>query len=310
MSLLMRKRAVLAKIESTYGVDPTPTGAANAILIRDLEVSPMESKGVARSLVRPFFGNDESLPGTVNAKITFGCEIAGAGAAGTAPAFGPLLRACAFSETVTAGVRVEYAPVSAALESVTIIANVDGVQHKLTGCRGTVSFDFSEGAIPVMKFDMTGVFNAITDTAAPTNIFTAWQKPLPCNRVNTPTFSLHGYSAVVEKLSLDMANVIAFRSLIGGAEQVLLTDRKPAGSVSMEATTVAAKDWWTTIKNATTGALQLVHGTAAGNIVQVDAPNVQITSPKYADKDGVAMLNGSLVVVPSAGNDEIKITVK
>ncbi|MDB6061566.1 MAG: hypothetical protein JWM78_1669 [Verrucomicrobiaceae bacterium] len=310
MSLLTRKRVLLAKIESVYGTDPTPTGAANAVLIRDLDVSPMEAKNVSRDVVRPFFGNSENLPGTVSLKLSFGVEIAGSGTPGTAPAFGPLLRACGFSETVVASTRVEYAPVSTTPESVTLYANYDGVLHKGTGCRGTVSFDFSEGAIPAFKFEFTGVFNPVVDGAAPTPTYTAWQRPLPANRVNTPTFTLHSFASVVEKLSLDIANAITFRSLIGGVEQVLLTDRKPAGSVSMEATTVATKDWWTTIKSATTGPMQLVHGLIAGNIFQIDAPAVQITSPKYADKDGVAMLNGSLVVVPVSGNDEIKITIK
>lgn len=310
MSLLTRKRALLVKIESVYGTDPTPTGAANAILVRDLEITPMESKNVDRQLIRPYFGNSESLPGAVSMKATFGIEIAGAGAAGTVPAYGPLLRACAFSETINAGTSVVYAPVSQSLESVTMYAYIDGVLHEGNGCRGTVSLDFSEGAIPTFKFDLTGVFQPIVDAALPASVFTPFKTPLVVNRTNTPTFSLHGYSAVMEKLSIDLANAITYRSLPGGNESVQLTDRKPSGSISMEATTVAQKDWWTAIRNATTGALQLVHGVSAGNIVQIDAPKAQINSPKYADKDGIAMLSASLALVPNAGNDEITITVK
>lgn len=310
MSLRDKLRGLLVKIESVYGTDPTPTGAANAILVSNLEVSPMEGKGVDRQLIYPHFGNSESLPGAVNMKATFGVEIAGAGAAGTVPAYGALLRACAFSETINAGVSVVYAPVSAALESVTIYAYVDGVLHEGNGCRGTVSFDFNEGAIPVMKFDMTGIFVPIVDAALPTEVLTAFKTPVVVNRTNTPTIALHGYSAVMEKLSINMANAITYRSLPGGTENVQLTDRKPTGSISIEATTVAQKDWWTTIRNATTGALQLVHGTVAGNIVQVDAPKVQINSPKYANKDGIVMLSASLALVPNAGNDEITLTVK
>ena len=310
MSLAYKKRYIVAKIESSYGVDAVPTGAANAMQVSNLEPPTFEGKTVSRDLVRPYFGNSENLPGNVYQKITFGIEIAGAGAAGTVPAYGPLLRACAFSETISAGVSVVYAPVSSALESITIVYNNDGVNHKLLGCRGTVSLDFSESGIPMFKFDFTGVYGGITDVAASSLTLTAFQKPLPVNRTNTPTFTLHSYAAIVEKLSIDMANTVSFRSLIGGAESVQLTDRKPAGSISMEATTVAAKDWWTTVKNATTASMQLVHGITAGNIVQIDAPKVQITSPKYADKDGVTMLSAALVLVPNASNDEFTLTVK
>jgi len=309
MSLLKRNAALLAKIESTYGTDPTPSGAANAILVRSLDISPQETKTVARDVWRPYLGNSENLPGTVSAKATFEIELAGSGVPGTAPAWGPVLRACAFAETIIASTSVTYKPVSTAFESVTVYFNVDGVLHKITGSRGTVSFELAEGAIPVMKFEFTGVYNTVVDAALPTVTLTAFQKPLPVNRTNTPTFSLHGYSAVMEKLSINMANAVAFRSLIGGIEQVVLTDRKPAGSISIEATTVAAKDWWTSIKAAATGTMNLVHGLVAGNICTISAPAVQLHSPKYADKDGIVMLGASCVFAPASGNDEISIAL-
>lgn len=310
MSLLKRNAGILAKIESVYGTDPVPTGSANAMLVRNFTISPQETKTVARDVIRPYLGNSQNLPGTVNSKIDFEVEIAGAGAAGSAPAYGPLLRACAFAQTLNAGVSAVYSLVSTAFESVTIYCYLDKVLHKVTGCFGTVSFDFSEGAIPVMKFSFTGIYNTVTDATTPSETLTAFQLPLPVNRTNTPTFTLQGYSAVMEKLSFDMANAIAFRSLPGGNENVVLTDRKPAGSISIEATTVAAKDWWTSIKAAATGAMQLIHGVTAGNIVQVDAPAVQLYSPKYGDKDGIAMLQANLVLSPGSGNDELTLTIK
>ena len=57
MPLLTRKRLLLAKAEVTYGTDPTPTGAANAILVRNLEIVPLQSDIVQRELIRPYLGN-------------------------------------------------------------------------------------------------------------------------------------------------------------------------------------------------------------------------------------------------------------
>lgn len=309
MALLKRKGALLAKIESVYGTDPVPTGAANAILFSDFDLGPMEMKTVDRDNIRPFLGSNEQLPTGLFSKIDFTIEAAGSGAAGTAPAWGPLLRACGFDETVSAGVKVEYLPVSDAFESVTVYFNLDGVLHKLTGARGTVTFDFTRDWRPAMKFSLTGLFNTVADAAAPTVVLTAWQKPLAVNRTNTPTLTLHGYAGRVHSLTADMANDVIFRELIGAAMgEVLITNRKPVGNILMEAVTVATKDWWTSIKDITTGALQLIHGTVAGNKFQIDAPNVQLLNPKYQDQDGIAMLSCSMVYGPSAGNDEIKIT--
>ena len=386
MSLLTRKRTILAKIETVYGTDPTPTGAANAILVRNVNITPQETEIASRDLVRPFLGNSEQLPVAIHAAVDFEVEIAGAGTAGVAPAYGPLLRACGFAElilaaavagtaqaggasTITLAVaasgvdstynfftiritggtgsgqsrvisgyvgatkvatvyeawvtppditstysidaQVVYAPVSIGFESATLYFNVDGVLHKLTGARSTVAMDTNAKAIPVFKFKFMGLYSAVTDTVAPTVVFSAWIKPVPVNGVNTSGLRLHGYSTgVLSAMSIDMANSVVFRSLVG-AESVLITDRKPVGNITLEAGTVAAKDWWSDVKNATTGPLSITHGTVVGNKVIIGAPGVQLLKPVYQDLNGVQMLQMGMALVPgSSGNDELTISVQ
>ena len=60
MSLKTNKRTILAKTESTYGTDPTPTGSANAILLRNLSVVPLDGEFVNRDLIRGYFGNSNN----------------------------------------------------------------------------------------------------------------------------------------------------------------------------------------------------------------------------------------------------------
>lgn len=312
MPLLTRKAIILAKIETTYGQDANPTGAANAILVRNVNLTPLATEFVDRALVRPYLGNSERLPAAQFVQLEFEVEIAGGGApAGTPPKYGPLLRACGMSETINAGVSVVYAPVSAGFEALSIYHNQDGVLHRLLGARGSVALAFTSKQIPVYRFRFMGLWVQVTDTAAPTPDYAAFVTPSTVNNVNTPTFSIHGVAdsvAPMQECTLDLANNVVFRSLVG-SELVLITDRQPAGSLMIEATTVAQKDWWTAIKNAVTGALQIVHGTAAGNIVTVAAPNAQLTEPRYVDSDGVTMLQANLALIPgSAGNDELTIT--
>lgn len=309
--LLYRNVAVLFKQEVTYGTDPTPTGAANAVLAAEVTMRPMEMQTVDRALIRPFLGNSEQLPTQIYNGLEMSVELAGSGAAGTAPAFGPLLRACGFAETVSAGVDVQYTPVSTGFESATFYFNLDGVLHKGVGARGTVSFSLKNNDRPMARFNFTGLFVPIADAALPAVDLAAWKKPLPCNRTNTPTFTLHSYAGLLEDLQIDMANDVQYRGLIGGQEFVRIVDRKPKGSVLMEAVKVADKDWWTAIRQADTGALQVVHGLTPGNIVQVDAPGVQIYNPRYQDSQGIAMLSADMSVNPGAtGNDEIVLTFK
>lgn len=385
MTLLNRKRTILAKIESPYGSDPTPTGSANAILCRNLNITPMETDQASRDLIRAYLGNYENLPAAIHAMVEFECEIAGAGTAGSAPKYGPLLRACGFDENLNASaesgtaqsgsstgivlraalaaaddtfngmvIRITggtgsgqrriitdfvgatdtatvnkawdtppdntstysidaaafYVPVSDSFESVTIYVNVDGVLHELNGARGSVSFDLNVLGIPVMRFRFLGIFVTVVDAAAPICDYSGFQKPVVVNNDNTSGFTLHGYSSSgLQSLSIDMANNVVFQSLVG-AERVLITDRKPVGAVSLEATTVAAKNWWALVSAATTDELSITHGTTAGNIAILDAFAAQLTQPGYEDLDGVAMLRASLILVPTGGNDEVALTVK
>lgn len=309
--LLMRNTAVLAKIETTYGTDAVPTGVANAVLVSDVRARPMDMQTVDRALIRPYLGNSEQLPTVIYNGVEFSVELAGSGTAGTAPAIGPLLRACGMAETITASTKVEYKPVSSAFESLTLYVNIDGVLHKSTGARGTVALSLKNNDRPMARFNFTGLFVAVADSALPAVTLTAWKKPLPCNRTNTPTFTLHAYAGMLDDLQIDLGNQVEYRSLIGGSEFVRIVDRKPAGNVLMEAVKVADKNWWTTIQAATTGALALIHGTTAGNIVGVDAPSVQLYNPTYQDQNGTLMLAAQLALTPGAsGNDELVLTFR
>lgn len=309
MPKLTRKRAILAKIESVYGTDPTPTGSANAILVKNLDVVPLAADVVSRDLIRAYLGEFDQLVANKHVEVNFEVEIAGSGAAGTAPAYGPLLRACGMSETVDAGVDVVYAPISATFESVTIYHNIDGILHKVTGARGTVQLDITAGQIPVYKFKFIGIYNAPTDTAIPSCDYSDFINPLVANATNTPTFSFFGVSSLVlQNLMLDVNNVVDFRALIG-AEYTQITDRRSNGELTFEAPALSTLNIFATAIATATGALSIVHGTAAGNIVTIAAPAVDVANPSYSDDNGVAMIKCPVVFLPSTGNDEFTITL-
>ena len=310
MALLTRKRVILAKIETTYGTDPTPTGAANAILVRNLNVTPQSSQLVGREIIRPYLGNFEQLMASTHVELDFEVEAAGSGTAGTVPAYGCLLRACGLSETVTASTKVDYKPVSSAFESVTIYFNVDGVLHKITGARGDVELNITSAQIPVFKFKFVGIYNAPTDTALPTVTYANQATPLVANSVNTPTFSFFSASPVLQAISLQLGNQVDFRTLIG-LQYVQITDRKVAGQVTFEANTIATKDWFTAGIANTLGAVSLTHGTTAGNKVVIASSTVDLIQPNYTDNNGVQMIQCGYVMTPtSAGNDEVTITIQ
>lgn len=310
MAKKMRNALILAKLESTYGTDPVPTGAANAMLVKGIAPQPLSGEFVDRDLVQTFFGASEQILASIHSEVEFEVEMAGSGAAGTAPAWAPLMKACAFGETITALTSAVYEPITDSIPSVTIYYYLDGILHKMTGARGTVSFGMTPKQIPTFKFKFLGLYNEPTDSSNPASVdFSDFLTPLIVNTLNTPTWALHGVTGNLSEMSFDMANSVIYRELIGQAG-VEITDRKPSSSVTFELGAISAKNWAESITEGTTGALTITHGITAGNIIQIDAPKVQLFSPSYKDEDGIAMLSLSLSLVPDTGNDEIVITVK
>lgn len=308
MPLIARKKAILAKIETTYGTDSVPTGAANAMVVRNFSWDPLEQVTVDREIVQVNLGASDTLIAAGYAACNFEVEMAGAGGAGTVPKYGPLLRACAMSETIAAGVDVQYKPVSASFESVSMYFYIDGVLHKMLGARGSVALRINRLGVPVFAFRFMGLYVAVTDAANPALTLTGWQKPLASNNTNTTGFTLHSASPVLDNLSVDLANQVEYRHLVG-SESIIVVDRAPVGSVLFEAQTVAVKDWILVARTGTLAALSIVQGTTAGNKVQIDAPQVQVMRPKYSEQQGVQMMALDLGLKPSAGNDELVIKV-
>ena len=307
-SVLTRRRLILAKIESIYGTDPTPTGSADAILVRNLEIQPLVAETVNRDLVRPYMGQADQLLAQVRVEVSFEVELAGSGTAGTAPAYGPVLRSCGLSETVVGGTSVTYAPESSGFESVTIYYHEDGIRHKVTGCRGTFELNGEVGQIPVIAFTMTGIYNAPTDETLPTPTYANQADPLIFKQGNTTSFDMFSYSGCMQSYNFTMANEVIYRELVGCTKEVLITNRAPSGTVVIEAPTIAAKDFFTVATGTSTGSIDFQHGQTAGNIVAVTTAQSDLGNLTYSDQDGIQMLNVPFIAVPtSAGNDELSL---
>jgi len=308
MALLLRKRLILIESEVTYGTDAAPDGA-DAVLVRDLNITPQQSDVVSRDLIRPYLGASEQLLANTRVECTFSVELAGSGTAGTAPRYGKALQACGLSETIVATTSVTYAPVSSSFDSVTIHYNVDGVRHRVTGARGTFVLNAAVGEIPTIDFTFTGIYVAPDDSALPTATYADQATPLIFKNGNTDTFSLLSYSGCLQSVSMDLGNSIVYRELIGCDKEVLITDRSSNGTVVVEAPTIAQKDYFTSaLSDGTLGDLTFQHGTAAGNIVDFASSRVDIGDVSYSDQDGIAMLNMPYTATPStAGNDEFTL---
>lgn len=316
----IRNTAILAKIESTYGVDSSPTEGANALLVSNVSINPLAAKNVDRDLIRPYLGGSEQLFGTAYVQIGFDVELSGSGAAGTAPAYGPLLRACGFVETVTASVRTEYNLTTPASDSLSIYYFCDGAKHVARGCRGGMTIKMSSGARPVMSFTFMGLDGGVTANSPSALTLSAFKTPAIVSEPNTGDLTFGcTYTAATPTLTggtgypsqgvdIELGNAVSHIPLLGG-EAVEVTSRSVTGSIALDLTAAQEVTFMSTVKANTTQSLGLMHGTADGYKVMVFMPAVQLIDPSKVDVEGKLLCGYGVRALPASGNDELKIVV-
>ena len=311
MPLLTRKTWLIAKIESTEGTDPTPVGGSNAIQVTSVDITPIESDTIQADAMQGFLGN--STRGTVLANkrvsVSFSTELSGSGAAGTAPAYGPLLKSCGLSETVASSTSVTYAPVSASFSSCTIYCFYDETRHKITGARGTVTFNLVAGQIASADFQFVGIYNAPDSTDMSGTWTLANQAAgLEVNDTNITTATFHGVASQrLESFDLALNNEVVYKETVS-SKQSLIVNRAPGGTAVIEALDTATTDYFAKAVAVATGATDVILGASAGNIVRLKADQTDITGVSYGDTNGVRSLNVPYLALPTtAGNNEISL---
>tara|TARA_R100000664_G_scaffold20613_1_gene29846 strand:+ start:594 stop:1529 length:936 start_codon:yes stop_codon:yes gene_type:complete len=308
MALRTSQRILLAKAESSYGSDPTP-GTSDAVLVRSIDITPLSATQVSRDLVRGYMGNYETILADTHVEVNFEVELAGSGTAGTPPRFSNLLLSCGTAITTVSSTSNTYAPISATFPSSTLWFYVDGQRHQVRGARGSFGISAEVGGIPVINFSFTGIYVAPGASSNPTPSYAAQATPVIFNKDNTTAFQLHSYAAALQSFNYDNANQVVYRELVQGTKEVLITERSPNGSVTIEAPGLGTKDYFAIANTSgSTGNLTFQHGQTTGNKVTLTLGQTDLQGPTYSDSEGVAMLNIGYTATPTtAGNNEFSL---
>lgn len=311
---LTRIKALLVKAETTKGTDAVPTGASNALLLRNVEMEPLGGQLVDRQLIRSYLGGYQQIQVETLCRITGKFDLMTSGAAGTPPDWGVLLKGAGFSETIVASTSVTYAPVSTAFTSLTgyFLQGSDSgnaLRHILLGGYvESLTLSLSGRALPEVDFAIVGVKGTISDQSMPSQTLTT-QIPIVPTTTNTPTISLHSYTPALASLAINVRNQIAHPAIVN-QDEFIFTERMIDGQAVIKTPLIAEKDYFTIAQNVTMGALNIVHGVGAGKILTLSSSSVQLVQPTYGDLDGVSTLQMALRFVPTAtGNDDISIVM-
>lgn len=305
------RKVFLFKIETTEGVNSAPVVGTDAILTQNFQPGFLDADAKVRALDRPYFGAQPEIPASLRRTMSFDADLAGSGVAATAPQWMKLNRVCAMNAgVVTGGNSVVQSPISASVPSATTEFNWGGLDLVALGVRGTVSINIQDDEYPRLSYTLLGVPpSALASTVAlSAPDYGAWIDPVLACTENT-SIELDGYALGVRSLQIDMNGEYALRSLINPVDFVRYSNRNPGGTLVAEVPTLSAKNYFTGLKTGATMPLEVIHGTVAGNIVQIDAPKLQLTAGiTFSEEQGMLMMSMPFKLLPNAGNDEITIT--
>lgn len=377
MPKLLRRTVILAKAESSYGVDEVPTAADGLLVNMSPEITGSGDK-IERDPVRDSLSPLGHIIGAKEYSLQIEVEAKGGGIDTVlqAPEFDALLLACAMQkttlvalpvddesgftigETITGGTSaaegnlevvlpglllvevtsgtfseaaevftggtsantangngapyesIQYRPLSdpSSMQSASIYFNRDGILHKAIGCRGNFSMNVSVGGIPTFRFDLRGLFADPTDTAMVTPTTLDLTPPVAHGiglKIGTMT-------PVANALSLDMGNTLGQRRDVNAAEgvtELMITGRRPSGSIDPEVDSLANFNPWDSWKNATPALIHCTIGSAPGNRITPVVPKALYEEVRYSEREGLLTYDLPFVAKmdTSAGDDEFRL---
>lgn len=321
MSQLIRNRIVLIKLEATPGTDAAPTVGSNAIEVQNLKIG-QKGEVMERDNLRGNISQVAPIIGKHYQEISFDMELKNGGSPGVVPMLDAVLKAANFSSVTSAGSSVVYSPNSqmALMSTATIyVYDLDSgsaVLRKLTGVVLDVDLKLAAGAIGKIAVKGNGLYLDPADSALPTT--PTYETTTPPT-IQNAAFTYNSVSTfIVKEVDLNLGNSIAVQDNINspaGVKGFLVTGRKPKGKFTPEAGqqtsgSNAPYDFYSDWANSNPRALSVQVGSASGNIIIINAPNVQIDSLGDGADSGILTKEVSISLGLLNGNDELTLTFK
>jgi hypothetical protein len=307
--------AVLAKIETTSGVDAVPTGAANAVRpvgIPTLNYAYLEP-GLRDDVI---FGNlgviDRTAPAGRYGTVEITLEARGAGAAyasGLKPEADAFWRMAGFgvASDFTGGTEFyRYQTLDGGMETATLYLYTGNKLFKMLGCVAAPKFTAEANKRGFLTFAVTGkIASDPTEVAIPALTFNATLPPL----FHTSPSSIGAWTEasgdplVLRRAEIDFAQTVSDRPSAGATDGLIgyiIADRKPRQTMLVEIPTLAAFDAYA-LSKATGSGLPVSNwqlGVAQYNRVKVVTGRWALEAPGHASDKGINAYNlaGNLVM--------------
>lgn len=181
--------------------------------------------------------------------------------------------------------------------------------YRLLGTRGTIKAAGTVNDYPAFELELTSLFTLPVFDDEVTPDLSGWSDPIEVSEDNTVICRLFGHDLVSEQFGWDSGNTVELVERVG-RKAVRINDRKSTASLKVEEPGLGDFDVLATVDARTTGVFLLQHGRAAGEVVRISAPRVQIGKPTWSDSKKDLMVDLPLRLLPTlagGGDDEWSI---
>jgi hypothetical protein len=290
MTILLKRRVLAAKIETTSGVAETLTSAADCsfnaydvVIQQDIE---SEEREASQS-----FGTLSAVPGGYKGRATFRIDCGWDGTS-TEPSWADtFLPACGWVKTGQVFTPRSEGP-GANVKTLTIGCYLgpsganNGPFKSLSGCAGTFTLVCPTGKMAYFEFDFQGVWITPSDVAVPSSI--VYPTALPLRYANS-TSTWAGTPLCVESITLDAGNEVVMRecAAANGFEAAIITDRRIRVTANPEMRRAAVENTWTQFTAMTEGVLTWGLDGPTNSVLTIAAPKAQLVSVTEGNRNKI-----------------------
>lgn len=336
MAIKVRKTAILAKEETTYGTKPSMDASQDAIEITNLSLD-ITSEQVERKPYKSSYTKVAPLVAKQSYKLSFTVELAATGNqnnGASIPRWTRFLKACGCNiinvVESSSGAKNGYTkviPYTDSTSSMSFEVYADGVRFDITGAKGTANFVFKANQIAQIEFEFVGLYNSPVDAIMPTMTYETLLTPVLCRNSNmtmggtysagndsnnTPPSITGGFAPIIQELNMKINNDLVQRedlNALFGVGGIEIIDRIVEGSLNPDMMKKSEYDVWTLFENGNPQAIKIKNGNTSGAIFELYIPKSVIKTLKLGDRDSVRIFDIGYTAVGDT-DDEFVFVLK
>ena len=314
MPFINAKDTLGFKLEGTAYTKETLAATDYDVPIYNIAHTP-EIENAIRAYSVGDYSKVSAIMGKKMKVVSFSVDMAYSGAAATAPAWGKMLKACSYKETVHGATGVsyvtnaDYCSVPATIETQKMNdTSSNALLMVASGCMGKVTFNVDNiGAVLRMDFEFSGTLYTIEDRSSGSILTPTGFDATDPDPVIESTLTAFGVAQAINAVTIDGGEVVELfvdPAKDTGYRGAYVVDRSPTISLDPYLELAATDPWFARWSGGTTGGFAM---TVGDNLTLIATAIQAGTAFPSGDRGGFSSNAISGFLTRNAGNDELKI---